>query len=301
MKKIILLLFVLLFAISLGNFMGCASSKPKEQPDKTEAEGDMGEIEKLLGITPEDKEKAETKNASEDDLLTLLKADENKGAAPTATEAGAGDPRLLSLQSQVESLEKELTEKNRQIADLKTQLMMKDEELKKYQTGAMAAGAVGAAAVSEQQPPTAPRQPQEMAAGQEGEGARIYVAQEDYEATYQEGLNLFREGQYKDAIDIFEALLQQDRTHSLADNAQYWIGECHYAMGNYRAALLAFEKVFTFPQSNKNDYAQFKLGLTYLKMGDPDRAEEEFQNLIDNYSNDELIQKAENILFQMNK
>ncbi len=90
-----------------------------------------------------------------------------------------------------------------------------------------------------------------------------------------------------------------DTHHSLADNAQYWIGECYFALGDYRAAILAFEKVFTFKQSNKNDYAQYKLGLCYYKLGDKKRARQEFQNLLDNYPDSPLVEKARKYLMQL--
>ena len=86
--------------------------------------------------------------------------------------------------------------------------------------------------------------------------------------------------------------------HSYADNAQYWIGESYYAMGRYQEAIMAFEKVFTFPQSNKNDWAQFKIGQCYFKMGDREQAQQEFQQLIDNYSDSELVPRARDYLAQ---
>lgn len=277
MKKIFPLLLVFTIVLFSIQFIGCASSKPKtdESSRTKENEDDLGEIEKLLGISSEDKQKKQEPK-SDDDLLTLLKADEDKGTTKTQTpnQETVGDPRLTKLQDDVSSLENQLVEKNRTIADLKAQVMMKEEELKSYRSGEK---------TTSSQPVTQTYTPSSTSSVSGGS---------DFENTYNQGLDLFHSGQYKDAIGIFESLLAQNRNHSLSDNAQYWIGECNYALGNYRAAILAFEKVFTFSQSNKNDYAQYKLGQCYERLGDKERAREEFQNLIDNYNNQELVDRA---------
>jgi tol-pal system protein YbgF len=283
MKKFVPLLFVFFATLIISfQFSSCASSRPKsEEPSATPAEEDLGEIERLLGITEEDKKQQTKKEKEGDDLLTLLKADEDKGTTPTGGAQGGGDVRLTNLQKKVDDMEGQLMEKNRTIADLKAQLMMKDEELKRYKSG----GGTAQPANQYYSPPVS--------------GSTSYSGGSEYERTYDQALDLFHSAQYRDAMSLFESLLTKNRNHSLSDNAQYWIGECNYALGNYRAAILAFEKVFTFSQSNKNDYAQYKLGLCYQKLGDSARAREEFQNLVDNYSNEELLARAQEKLAQL--
>jgi tol-pal system protein YbgF len=119
------------------------------------------------------------------------------------------------------------------------------------------------------------------------------VAPGEYQQTYQEGLDLFHARNYKQATSVFESLLASDANNSLSDNAQYWIGECSYAMGQYKKAIIDFEKVFTFPKSNKNDAAQFKLGLCYMRLGDSQKAKEEFQRLLDVYPKSEYTKRAQ--------
>lgn len=285
MKKFVVLLFIFATMIVSLQFSNCASSRPKtEETAASPAEEDLGEIERLLGITDQDKQKQPKKE--DDDLLTLLKADEDKGTTATGNTQSGGDVRLTNLQKKVSDMESQLMEKNRTIADLKAQLMMKDEELKRYKSG----GATPQPVTQYYNPPvsTSPS----YSSGYSSGGS-------EYERTYDRALDLFHSGQYRDAMSLFESLLTQNRNHNLSDNAQYWIGECNYALGNYRAAILAFEKVFTFAQSNKNDYAQYKLGLCYQKLGDSARAKEEFQNLVDNYSNAELLARAQEKLAQL--
>jgi tol-pal system protein YbgF len=285
MKKFLSLFLIFMLVLFSIQWISCASSKPKtDESTKTQGNGDdLGEIERLLGISPQDKEQPK-KEKSEDDLLTLLKADEDKGTTTSDSMPGTtvGDPRLTKLQNDVGRLENQLVEKNRTIADLKAQVMMKDEELKSYTSG-------------QKSMPTQTKDQTQYYPAAESSSPGI----SEYERTYDQGLDLFHSAKYEDAMGIFESLLAQNRNHSLSDNAQYWMGECYYALGNYRAAILAFEKVFTFSQSNKNDYAQYKLGQCYQKLGDKDRAREEFQNLIDNYNNSELIDRAYDKLTQL--
>ena len=113
---------------------------------------------------------------------------------------------------------------------------------------------------------------------------------------YTEARQDYRNRHYREAIQKFEALLSISSNHSLSDNCQYWIGESYYGMENYRQAAIAFEKVFSIPKSNKDDAAQLKLGLCYIRLSDMERARVEFQKLIDNYPTSEHISMAKKFI-----
>jgi TolA-binding protein len=130
-------------------------------------------------------------------------------------------------------------------------------------------------------------------------GATGDVPSGEYAQTYQNGLDLFHSQSYQNAIGVFESLLASNINNSLSDNAQYWIGECHYALRQFKKAIIDFEKVFTFTNSNKNDAAQFKLGLCYLRLGDTVKAKEEFQRLIDVYPNSEFVSRTRTHLSEL--
>jgi TolA-binding protein len=112
-------------------------------------------------------------------------------------------------------------------------------------------------------------------------------------ATYQDALDDVYAHRYETAIEKLTGLLLTDRGSDLADNSQYWIGECYFALGNYQQALAEFEKVFAFETNNKADDAQFMIGMTYLKLGDTELAEIEFNSLLSFYENSEYIAQAE--------
>ncbi len=112
---------------------------------------------------------------------------------------------------------------------------------------------------------------------------------EVYETEYQSALQAFNSSRYDDALTLFQKLVNSNPNSELADNSQYWIGECYYGLKDYERALLEFEKVFTYPNNNKMDAAQIKLGICYLKLKNPKKAEEEFNRLIQLYPESEYI------------
>ncbi|HDQ44722.1 MAG TPA: tetratricopeptide repeat protein [bacterium] len=120
-----------------------------------------------------------------------------------------------------------------------------------------------------------------------------------FEQRYEEARRAYNARNFQSAIQQFEALLSENRSHALSDNCQYWIGEAYYGMGNYQRAIAAFEKVFTFPRSNKYPDSQLKLGLSYLRMNNTSRAAEELQKLIDNYPTSEYVSAARQYLARL--
>ena len=114
----------------------------------------------------------------------------------------------------------------------------------------------------------------------------------EYREKYIDGLSLYQNSDYNRALKVFEGLLDVDKSHDLADNSQYWLGEIFYGMKDYRRSIKEFEKVFKFKDSNKYDDSQYKLGLCYINIGNKSRAKDEFQKLLDSYPNSEYYQKS---------
>ncbi|TKJ42424.1 hypothetical protein CEE37_01715 [candidate division LCP-89 bacterium B3_LCP] len=121
----------------------------------------------------------------------------------------------------------------------------------------------------------------------------------NFQNDYDRGLQKFREKWYMEAAAIFKQLLRQNPNHQLADNSQYWLGECYYAMKQYENALAEFEKVFTFPGSNKADVAQLKIGLCWKQLGKYPEAREQLIRLLSSYPDSEYVSRARDILDQI--
>jgi len=106
---------------------------------------------------------------------------------------------------------------------------------------------------------------------------------------YSEALGNHRRRQYDLAIEQFTRLLDLAPRDELADNAQYWIGECYYMLGKYRQALTAFTKVFAYSKTEKADDAQLKVARCYRELGERDKALAAFQKLVDEYPESEYL------------
>lgn len=122
------------------------------------------------------------------------------------------------------------------------------------------------------------------------------LSPEEYLSEYKSALELFNIYDYVKAIPIFEKLINSNPDSDLADNAQYWLGECYYGMKDYDRSLLEFEKVFTFPNNNKMDAAQLKLGICYLRLGNKKNALQEFSRLAILFPDSEYILIANKLM-----
>jgi tol-pal system protein YbgF len=119
---------------------------------------------------------------------------------------------------------------------------------------------------------------------------------DSFSSRYKEALHSYKGKKYREAIQKFEALLVTNRKHTLSDNCQYWIGESYYGLGSYQQAIVAFQKVFAFEKSNKNDAAQLKLGICYMRLNDEGKAKTEFQKLISQYPTSEYNSVAKRFI-----
>jgi len=112
-----------------------------------------------------------------------------------------------------------------------------------------------------------------------------------YYNEYNRALWNFNNGNYQLASDLF-IRIRSDKNNDLADNAQYWLGECFYAQGLYRQAIAEFENVFTYNKKDKYDDAQLKLGYCYKKLRNSVRAVEEFERFVQYYPYSEYYELA---------
>ncbi|HEY0714871.1 MAG TPA: tol-pal system protein YbgF [Polyangia bacterium] len=85
---------------------------------------------------------------------------------------------------------------------------------------------------------------------------------------YNNALVDLRAGRHDEAVAGLRAFVRLNAQHDLADNAQYWLGECFYDRKDYPSAAREFARVGSeFPTGNKVPDAQLKLGLSYAAIG----------------------------------
>ena len=109
---------------------------------------------------------------------------------------------------------------------------------------------------------------------------------------YQMALEYYQTRNFHEAIAQFSNLLNDHLNHSLVSNFNYWIGESHFNLGNYEAALEAFKSVLNYENSHKLDDALIMAGLCYLKLGNGDKANKNFEELLQKYPDSEFAEKA---------
>lgn len=83
----------------------------------------------------------------------------------------------------------------------------------------------------------------------------------DDRANYQAAFDLLKDAKYTEAIGAFKQYLTTFPNSTLADNAQYWLGEAHYVTKQYPDALRDFRTVVEkYPESRKIPDALLKIG-----------------------------------------
>lgn len=117
------------------------------------------------------------------------------------------------------------------------------------------------------------------------------------EILYNTGLKLFDQKKWDEAISTFQDVIAFDSKNPLADNAQWWIGECYYQKQDYQKALTAFQQVFNLGDQNKAAYAQLRMGYCYWHLNQKENAKSEFEKVLNQYPDaQEEVAKAQKIL-----
>jgi tetratricopeptide (TPR) repeat protein len=98
----------------------------------------------------------------------------------------------------------------------------------------------------------APRDPAAVRAEQ---SASVSKRESRITVAYQDGLNRFRQRRYREALDIFQWLLEQYPTDIQASNCEYWMGESYFGLGEYKNAYAAFKRVTSYNGSTKRNDA----------------------------------------------
>src|SRR5262249_50048152 len=87
------------------------------------------------------------------------------------------------------------------------------------------------------------------------------------QAAYSQAFDALKASNYAAAINGFNSFLQTYPNSPIAENAQYWLGEAHYAKGENEQAAPSFRSVGErWPKSRKSPDALLKLGFSQIEM-----------------------------------
>ena len=120
--------------------------------------------------------------------------------------------------------------------------------------------------------------------------------QESSRHLYDRVMEEFKHRDYEAALAGFRFFLELHGQSSLAANAQYWAGECQFRLGRYKGALKSFYHVVSYyPLSPKLAASTLKIGQTYTRLKDHEKARMTYERVVDQYPESaeaELARKA---------
>ena len=111
----------------------------------------------------------------------------------------------------------------------------------------------------------------------------------DYEAAWR----ALEKKDYKLAVGRFKEFLKKHAKSRLAVNAQYWLGECHYALREFDQAIIEFDAVRRkYPQGDKVPAALLKQGYAFAELGEKVNARLILQEVVEKYPQSSEAAKA---------
>ncbi len=117
-----------------------------------------------------------------------------------------------------------------------------------------------------------------------------------YDNTYA----IYQEGRYEEAIEGFKDFLKKYPESDLADNAQFWIGECYMSLKQFEKAILSYQEVIkNYPKGNKVANAMIRQALAFYEIKDKTSSRLLLKKVIKQYPNSDEAKIAETKLKTM--
>ncbi len=187
------------------------------------------------------------------------------------TSAGEG---VADVRSEVEALREEL-------AALEGRLEVAEHATKQAREEAQAARL----AASRAGETAGPIQAGEVEEPEEASGPPPGASSEELSA-YRLAYDAWRTDDNDNCIDQFSAFLQSFPASLYADDASYWLADCHFKNGDYKNAILRFDDVASrHPDSDKAPEALYRQGEALLQLGPGfnKAAQQAFQKIVTDY------------------
>jgi tol-pal system protein YbgF len=119
---------------------------------------------------------------------------------------------------------------------------------------------------------------------------------------YETALNQFKLGNYQLAITGFQTFMTSFTSSELVPSAQYWIGNAHYAMRDYKSAIAAQQKVVkAWPENSKAPDALLNIASSQSELGQSNAARETLRGLVKKYPSSSAAEQAKQRLATKSK
>ncbi|RYJ41870.1 tetratricopeptide repeat protein [Flavobacterium beibuense] len=105
------------------------------------------------------------------------------------------------------------------------------------------------------------------------------------------GLELYTDGSYHDALDLFKKSIAEQRDPRFTARATFWKAETEYTLGLFNEALLSFKQYTGFNEAASTPeykHINYNLGYTYFKLKEYEKAAEFFQKYADAAKDDKV-------------
>lgn len=101
---------------------------------------------------------------------------------------------------------------------------------------------------------------------------------------YEESLSEYKAGNYLKAIEGFKTFIDRYPDSDLADNSQFWIGECHMSRGQFEKAILAYQEVIQkYGKGNKVPNAMLRQAMAFDELDDKTSTKLLLQKVVKQY------------------
>lgn len=230
------------------------------------------------------------------DSVRSTLADTRANLQQMQQELGALKEKVEEVRHQLDrQIGQSTREGDQRIKELESRMAKIDEDLKAQ--GALLKSREEDLKVMREALKVAPGEKETAASGEAASGdfvqeklpAESDAVKKDYEAAWK----LLEQKNYRPAIARFKEFIKKHPQSEYADNAQYWIGESHYALREFDQAILEFDAVRRkYPKGDKVPAALLKQGFAFAELGDKVDARLILQELVDRYPQSQEAAKA---------
>jgi tol-pal system protein YbgF len=220
-------------------------------------------------------------------LIALLAA-----LAATAALAQSKGERLDSLESRVDSVERQLA--NQGLMEMSRQIELLNGELRSLRGEIDQLRHELERARAQQKDQYVDLDTRLRAAEAALASTQPQVAPGSPEAEYQAAFDLMKDGRYEEAATALRDFQARYPQHELAPNALYWLGEAHYVRRDYPAALAAFESLLReYAGTRKAPDALLKAGYCQLEMNQTGAARTTLSRVVQEFPNSPAATEAQ--------